>query len=51
MMICLKLNLLASMSGRIKKLELSLGTLQNLDMLYSNGETHCFRMRCMVVLL
>jgi transposase len=39
------------MSGRIKQLELSPDSVQSLEMLYRHGETHCFRMRCMAVLL
>lgn len=39
------------MSGRIKKIDLSMDALQTLEALYRHGDTHCFRMRCMAVLL
>lgn len=39
------------MAGRIKKLELNPEALQSLDLGYRTGATHCFRMRCMAVLL
>lgn len=43
--------ILASMAGRIKKLDLTPKALQTLELGYRNGESHCFRMRCMAVLL
>lgn len=39
------------MAGRIKKLDLTPEALQTLELGYRNGESHCFRMRCMAVLL
>lgn len=39
------------MAGRIKKLDLTSEALQTLELGYRNGESHCFRIRCMAVLL